>query len=202
MVKLPYHKVRLNQEFKVDLRWWLKFASIFNGSANICPHHLQTLCTYSDASQFGFATLHAGDCLTGSWGPGKGLLDLGHHTNQPFRDCVDGTGELGHINALEFWPILCAAKRWAARNVVMITDNTTVVHTLNSGSSKNSLIMNWLYNMFWLAVKFNFDISSVYIKSADNTVCDSVSRLNEIDAHSCIAGVMGAEHICCSHIFY
>ena len=47
----------------------------------------------------------------------------------------------------------------------MITDNMMVIiHALNLGRSKNKQIMRWLYKMFWLAVKFNFDVSSVYMK--------------------------------------
>lgn len=208
-VKRSYYKIHLNQEFKADLEWWLRFASTFNGSANICPRHSESLCTYSDASQFGFAAFHAGDWLAGNWaGPSdvdKGEHSLGHHASTPFDDCYDSTGGLAHINALEFWPILCAANRWAHRwadrDIIMVTDNTTVMHALNSGKSKNKLIMQWLYDMFWLAVKFNFDISSVYIKSEANTICDSLSRLNEHDAKPRLKGAIGPNYMCCSQLF-
>lgn len=204
-VDRSYYKVRLNQAFKADLRWWLEFATAFNGYANICPRHSQVLCTYSDASRFGFGATHAGDWLAGQWGGGDHPISLGHHREQPFKECFDDSGDLTHINTLEFWPVLCAAYRWghhwADRNVVMVTDNTTVLHALNSGRSKNKQIMHWLYDLFWFAICYNFDVSAVYIKSGDNTICDALSRLNEPGAKARICGAIDTTYLCCHSIF-
>ena len=129
---------------------------------------------------------------------------LGHHMEAPFEDSYDSTGELSHIDTLQFWLILCAVKcgghSWSDRDVVMVIDNTTVFHGLNSGRSKNTQIMSWLYDIFWLAVKFNFNISSAYIKSGDNTICDILSHLNEHDTKAHLAGALNLGHMCCSHI--
>lgn len=207
-ISRSYHKVRLNQAFKADLRWWLRFAETFNGYANIAPRHTPALCTYSDASTYGFGATHAGDWLAGSWGGGGHQTDnhqLGHHREPSCRECVGVDGELAHINTLEFWPIMCAARRWghhwSDRNIIMITDNTTVMHAINTGSCRNTQIMSWLYDLFWLAVSFNFDIAAVYIKSGDNTICDSLSRLNEGSAKRRIRTAISQAYMCCHNIF-
>ena len=59
------HKVRLNKDFRLDLKWWLEFASSFNGRASIIPAREPVLSVYSDASLFGFGATHEGDWVAG-----------------------------------------------------------------------------------------------------------------------------------------
>ena len=61
--------------------------------------------------------------------------------------------------------------------------------------------MQRLRKIFWLSVLHNFSIDSVYIASADNVLCDSLSRLNEEDAMSKVREVTSQESLCCFNIF-
>ena len=114
-------------------------------------------------------------------------------------------GDIEHINALEFYPILAAAKRWGGlwrgRRVCMITDNTAVMHAINSGRSKSKKVMTGLRELFWLSITFNYQISSVYIKSANNIVCDRLSRLNDYVSLARIRAIDKASVMCCSEKF-
>ena len=62
---------------------------------------------------------------------------------------------------------------------MFVTDNTTVQAALATGRCINKQIMVWVKELFWLSVKFNFEINSTYISSGNNTICDALSRWRE-----------------------
>ena len=198
-----HHKVRLNEEFREDLRWWLEFAAVFNGHARIIPTRAPAVSVYSDASMSGFGALHGSDWVAGYFGfrQVNGVVELGHH----WAGASDPGCATDNINVLEMWPILVGVRRWASgwrdKLVVFVTDNTQVCAALNTGRSKNKTTMCWLRLIFWESVKHNFRVKSVYINTNDNVICDSLSRL---DCYKNIARVRDADvakHLCCHHIF-
>ena len=73
--------MRLNEEFRLDLKWWLEFAAKFNGKARIIPLVDLALSVYSDSSKFGLGALHGEDWVAGAFNfkDSKGLQGwLGH----------------------------------------------------------------------------------------------------------------------------
>lgn len=200
-----HHKVRLNEEFREDIRWWLEFAAVFNGHAKIIPPTSPAVSVYSDASLAGFGALHGEDWVAGFFGNStkrKNHVDLGHHKGE-----ADDKGcATDNINVLEMWPVLVGVRRWGSgwqdSLVVFVTDNTQVCAALNTGRSKNKTTMRWLRQIFWESVTHNFLIKSVYINTHDNIICDSLSRL---DCYKNIARVRDADvamNMCCHHIFH
>ena len=202
-VKKATHRVRLNQEFKADVLWWIEFSSMFNGKAKIIAPQESTLSVYSDASLHGFGALHGSDWLAGVFGEdGAGLTKwLGHH----FEESDDPGCRSGNINVLEMWPILQGVRRWSAgwrdRSVTFVTDNTQVMCAINTGRSTNKTVMAWLRKFFWLAINNNFELDSVYLSSEANIICDSLSRL---DKYKNVARIRDADpmgYMCCFNIF-
>ena len=105
--------VRLNNEFRLDLKWWLEFAAKFNGKARIIPSLDPALAVYSDSSKFGFRALHADGCIAGAFNfkDSKELQGwLGHHF--VFADDVGCRSD--NINILELWPILVGVHHWGS----------------------------------------------------------------------------------------
>ena len=203
-VKRNHHKVRLSEEFRLDLRWWLEFAAVFNGKAKIIPPSSPTVSVYSDASLTGFGATHGDDWLAGGFGEkeNKELLGwLGHH----FAKADDIGCKTDNINVLELWPILQGVRRWSNgwedTPVIFVTDNTQVQAALNTGRSKNKTTMAWLRLIFWESVKYNFEVSSVYINTKDNTICDSLSRLSSFKNIARIRDADEAKRMCCHHVF-
>ena len=202
--KKATHKVRLNEEFRLDLKWWLEFAATFNGRARIIPSHAPVLSVYSDSSKFGFGALHGEDWVAGAFDfKNARALEgwLGHH----FVYAGDVGCRSENINVLELWPILVGVRRWGAqwrdRTVVFVTDNTQVMAALNSGRSRNKQSMAWLRLIFWASIAYNFEVKSVYINTKANTICDSLSRL---DKYKNIARVRDADQaamLCCHKLF-
>ena len=77
----------------------------------------------------------------------------------------------GYINVLKIWAAFCAAPTWGHlwcnSTVVMVTDNETVRAALTSGQSRSKVAMYFIRRLFWIAVEHNFDVQSVYVRSAD-----------------------------------
>ena len=180
--KKSAHKVRLNEEFRKDICWWLEFASKFNGKAKIIPSNEPVLSVYSDASKFGFGALHGDDWLAGAFefkGEKELMGWLGHH----FVYSDEEGCRSDNINVLELWPIVVGVRRWGAgwkdKTVVFVTDNTQVMAGLNSGRSRNKTSMGWLRAIFWASITHNFEVKSVYVNTKNNVICDSLSRLDK-----------------------
>ena len=203
-VSKPNFKIRLNSEFRLDLNWWLEFASQFNGRAKVIKSANPVLAVYSDSSLFGFGALHGSDWLAGTFKKSRGLEFqnwLGHHFEKAEEA---GCGE-NNINVLEMWPILLAVRKWGSdwsnRTIIFVTDNTQVRAALNSGRSKNKFTMGWLRDIFWQSIKYNFDVQSVYINTRDNIICDSLSRLDKFVSIARIRDADSSQYLCCHSNF-
>jgi len=208
VAKKSHFKIRLNNDFRLDINWWLEFMEVFNGQCAIRPPNTCVLSTYSDSSTSGFGATHQGDWVAGVWAADKqggAELALSHHFQPPVRECYDTSGDIVHINTLEMYPVVVAARRWGGgwggHNVCFITDNTQVMHCINTGRSKNKTVMAWLRNLFWEAVVNNFTAQSVYIQSAANTVCDALSRLTEPSANRRLLEADSSKRLCCNSTF-
>ena len=189
------YKVRLNDEFKLDLKWWLEFGGRFNGKVKINPSSEPIISVYSDASLFGFGSFEFKVAKElQSW--------LGHH----FAYAEDGGGcRSDNINVLELWPILVGVRRWGEkwqnRSVVFVTDNTQVMAALNTGRSRNKTPMAWLRLIFWASISFNFEVQSVYINTKSNVICDSLSGLDKFVNVARIRDADQTLAMCCHEIF-
>ena len=198
------HKVRLNEDFRLDLKWWLEFANKFNGKAKIIPSTDPAIAVYSDSSKFGFGALHGEDWAAGAFEFKKSRelqAWLGHH----FVFADDAGCRTDNINVLELWPILVGVRRWGSlwkdKTVIFVTDNTQVMAALNSGRSKNKITMRWLRLIFWASINFNFDVQSVYINTKNNVICDSLSRLDKFQSIARIRDADQAKVLCCHKVF-
>ena len=144
--------MRLNDEFHLDLKWWLEFAAKFNGKARIIPSVDPALAVYCDSSKFGFGALHADDWVACAFNF-KDSRELQGWLGDHFVSADDIGCSSDNINILEMWPILVGVRCWGHlsedHTVVFITDNTQVMAALNSGRSKNKITMGWLRLIFW-----------------------------------------------------
>ena len=200
-VRSNHHRVRLTEEFRRDLRWWLDFAAVFNGRAKIVAPSYPAVSLYSDASLSGFGATHGDDWIAGTFNGVAEIPGLGHH----WESAEDEGCVTDNINVLEMWPVLQGVRRWSSgwsdANVVCITDNTQVLAAINSGRSTNKTTMRWLRLIFWESVKHNFNIKAIYINTKDNVVCDSLSRLSCFKNVARIRDADAAKRMCCHHIF-
>ena len=198
-------KIRLNEDFRLDLNWWLKFVEKFNGYTTIIGLGGAVISVYSDASRSGFGATCRHDWLAGTFGLDKQIAWsswLGHH----FSSASEPGCRTENINVLELWPILQAVRKWGStwsnQRVIFVTDNTQVMAALNSGRSKNKFTMSWLRIIFWESINLNFEIQSVYINTKVNVVCDSLSRLDDYKNVARIRDVDVNKYMCCHAVFF
>lgn len=158
------HKVLLSSDFKLDLKWWLKFLAIFNGSMPI--RDVKPIVDVEvDACNYA-----SGIYFRGDW------QFVPFHLDYP-------AASSWHINHKELISVLFAARRWghlwANSRVLIHTDSMVAKAILNKGTTKNKAVMQVLRELFWLAVSHNFDVTATYVPGKLNDRADAISRLHE-----------------------
>lgn len=196
------YKVRLNEDFREDLYWWLDYMAVFNGKTKIIPTDKPVIAMYSDSSRKGFGALYGADWIAGTFQENKDLKQwLGHH----WADADDKNCDTDNINVLEMWPVLKGVEKWGPewrdKTIIVVTDNTQVRAALNTGRSTNKTTMRWLRKIFWCSIMNNFDIQSVYINTKNNVICDSLSRLDAFKNIARIRDVDVMGRMCCHTLF-
>ena len=160
IAKQPHHHIRLNAEFRSDVKWWKAFAAHWNGAAIIAIPEESSLCLTSDAS--------------GSWGCGA------WHATHWFQLEWAAETRDWHIAAKELLPIVVASviwgHLWRGRQVVARCDNAAVVAVLTSKYSKDKHMMHLLRCIFFAEAYGNFRLAAVHLPGAHNVLADDLSR--------------------------
>ena len=157
------HPIRLNREFHLDLAWWLEFFTSWNGKSFLLAPQWAPLPDFqisSDASgTMGYGAIFMSHWFTGSW----------------------SVSQLGFSIAYkELFPIAIAANLWghywSSRRVEFLSDNTSVVDVLKSGTAKDPNLMNLLRYLFLMAARHSFTFTATHVRGKLNPVADSLSR--------------------------
>ena len=87
-----------------------------------------------------------------------------------------------HINEKEVLAVVIAAHRWAPlwqnKRVILYSDNSVTVASLNKGTSRNLLVMKCIRFLFWLSAAYNFHLTCRHIPGIRNVAADSASRIH------------------------
>jgi hypothetical protein len=82
----------------------------------------------------------------------------------------------------ELYPIVIACHlwghRWRHKRVLFYCDNESVVRIVNSGASKDDVIMELVRELFLVAAKYDFRISASHVAGKKNLIADALSRFN------------------------
>lgn len=163
-LKHATHKVLLNEDFQLDLQWWLQFLITFNGTMPI-RNEKPIVDVEVDACNYA-----AGIFFRGDWQFSPFHIDYPNASSW-------------HINYKELLSVLLAARRWgpswANSRVVIHTDSMVAKAILNKGTTRNKAVMQVLRDLFWLAMKFNFDLTACHVPGKLNDRADAISRLEE-----------------------
>ena len=63
--------------------------------------------------------------------------------------------------------------------MIVHTDSTVTKAILNRGRSRLPIVNRLLRRMFWLSVRYNFNVRAIHVPGLINTLPDTVSRLHE-----------------------
>ena len=162
-VSLPHYHIRLHKQARADLAVWDTFLQDFNGKALFQQRKWTdstTLDLYTDsAKSLGYGAIFGDRWFAGEWPPSWKLLD---------------------ITLLELYPIVAAVHVWGQhltnRRVIFHTDNQSLMHILNSSTSKDKKIMTLIRHLTQHCMKHNILFKSVHIPGIDNDIADSLSR--------------------------
>ena len=156
----------ISSEFKKDLLWWQKFASQFNG-----------VIMMGDVRWSQPDEVIATDASLSGLG-GMATMGRYYHCSIPtFLSQV-------HISVLETAAVVIAIKMWghelAGKRLLIQCDNSSTVALLNSGKSKDTLMLAWLRELLFHASQFQIQINAVHIEGVINRIPDMLSRWNSL----------------------
>ncbi len=161
-VKHNFQKLKITKGIRQDALMWLRFLTSHQGKVMFLPHSWvmsDVINLQSDASPL------AGAFVYGS---------------QWLRIVYPPTWSNLNIACLEFYPILVGlaifAHKLANHRIVFITDNMAVSHIINSQTSKDPILLQFIRQFVLLCLSNNKHFSSSYIESKSNYVPDFISR--------------------------
>ena len=167
-VKRPLHHVRVTQGMREDMRAWLHFLNEWDGAAYIIDPR------WTPASELTLQT-----DASGSYSCAAFNGSTNEYFVVPWPGWIQGREDIS-ITWKEFVPVLLSCIVWASsfycKRIRFLCDNQAVIHIWNSGSCKNKPIMNIVRRLFAVCAKANFTIGFSYIRSADNSIADALSR--------------------------
>lgn len=166
----PHHHVRLKQGIRDDLAMWKFFFKKFNG---ISVFHDRFWISNSDVQLYTDAA--AGEGL------GFGCYFGGKWAYGVWPDSWHEQGLTEDITILELFPLLVSLYIWGEdlrnKKITFKCDNQSVVHIINSMTSKSSRVMVLLraFTLKWLDL--NILVKASHISGSRNVLTDLISRL-------------------------
>ena len=162
--KQPWHKIRISEGAKSDLRMWLIFLEDFNGSAKFMDHMWlknSDILFFTDASaKVGFGGYYDGRWFNGKWPSQK----------------ISGRS----IAWLEFFPIVVSIVLWGGqlkgKKIILNCDNEAVVNIINKQSSKCPEIMKLLRFFVLQCLKNFLSVCAKHVPGVNNEIADALSR--------------------------
>ena len=158
---LPYHKLNLSEEMRLDIVWWLTYIRSFNGVEFIINPTLINFSYKGDA------------CLEGGGG-----YHLQEYWSRLLPDWMRGKSV--PIHQKEFWVLLVSIRlwgsSWSGSAVELFVDNTAVCQTCTNQKPSDATMATFLREFLYLVVHYKFHPIVSYIGTKENFVADFLSR--------------------------
>ena len=192
-------RVRLNDEFHEDLKWWLSFAKYFNGKEHIIqPNFGKGPVISTDSCLRGYGIVCGEDWQGGFFNSSDLPADIvrcdSSHSHWQNYD-ASNTENINYLELVPIYLALCRFKdQWHDLHVLCNTDNTQVVSALNKGVSANKESMSLIRDMFWICARNNIYLTGHHIPGVNNIIPDLLSRV----ADKKVLTAVLKYSICCS----
>ena len=161
-VRHPLHFIKLTAEARKDLEAWRVFLHSFNGKTLCLPNRWtssNSVRLFTDASGFGYAAIFGK-----AWFQGK----FPAHWMEV------------NIAVKELLPIVLSVKLWGAKmansRILFMTDNESVVHIINSQTSRDNALMCLVRSLVVSTMTFNIEMRAKHIPGKLNVIADALSR--------------------------
>ena len=159
------HFIYLNREARADIDWWVRFLPDWHGVAIIHPTPVTSveLKLFTDASDVGLGCVYGNHWTRARW--------WGAWVPSPA--C--------HINVRELFAVWAAVhtwgRDWANREVVVFTDNQSIIDIWASGTCPDKRMMGIVRAMFFFLARHNINLIMSHIPGKQNINADLLSRL-------------------------
>ena len=158
-----HHRIKLTAEFRKDIRWWLRFISVYN-EVSLIPTQLWS------APDSVFST---DSCLTGCGGMSA---DQYFHVVFP-QDVLLCFPAIHHLEALAIVVALWLwGHHWRGSRILVHCDNLSVVSSMTSGRVFDKLLATCLREIWFLTAVNKFEIWACHLSSSENRGADLLSR--------------------------
>lgn len=159
------HPIRINQDFRLDLRWWREFFHSWDGLSFLLSPQWASLPDFyvsSDAAGArGYGAIFDHEWFVGEWSAVQHPLSIAYK---------------------ELFPVVIAASlwghRWASKRVEFCSDNMAVVNVLRSGTTKDPNMMVLLRHLSLVAARHSFAFTASHTPGKDNSIADALSRFD------------------------
>ncbi len=174
MKTIPYHsdsstQYPLSESFNLDLQWWRRFLSQWNGvsvipDTNWCPS--SNLCIYTDACVAGYGAVFGSHWFSCQW-----TVDEEQQAKRNKRDSMPFKELYALSRAAATW-----GSQWSGRKILFRTDCQPNVDAWRRGDSSQPQISNLIRTLLFIAATHNFNMNIVHIAGVDNVGADLLSR--------------------------
>ena len=151
--------LRLTNQFRADVRWWLHFLRGWHGIAAIPTW--RDVHVFCDASNRGWGAWCGDLWAAGSW---------------------SSSAKAHHINWKEMVAIKSAVSRWAhlwhGARVFIHSDNRAAVAICSKGHSRSPKLAKIMREIFWSLARVSCEVRVLHIAGVFNVRADALSRLD------------------------
>ena len=153
------------RDCQLDLQRWLDFLPTWNGVyffdiPEWVPEADFELSSEASGKK-GFGVYNNGAWFYRTWLPAQQPLGMAYKELFPI------------VLACHIW-----GQSWSNKRIKFWCDNQSVVHILQSGTSKDDKIMHLVRGLFLVTAKFNFRVCAEHILGKTNHIADSLSCFN------------------------
>lgn len=153
----------INDEIKMDIKFWYEFLPLFNG---------ESVMRSIDTAVPGVEI--ASDCNMKACGAQSGI----EYFHAKFPEAI--LNETNHISQRELLTVVVSLKTWGhkikGKKIYFHCDNEASVICVNSGRTRDPFMQRCLREIAFLAALGGYEVRMTHVSSSDNGIPDALSR--------------------------
>lgn len=159
----------LSKSFQLDLQWWRRFISAWNGvgiipDSNWTPAHV--LSIFTDACVPGYGALFGSSWFACTW-----TVDEEKQAARDKRDSMPFKELYALTIAAATW-----GSQWQGRKILFHCDCQPIVDAWRKGDSRKPQISHLIRTLLFLAATHHYNMNIIHIAGVDNVFADLLSR--------------------------
>ena len=159
----------LSKSFHLDLQWWRRFLTQWNG-VSIIPDTqwtpAETLHIYTDACVAGYGAVFGSHWFSCTW-----TVEEEQQAKRDKRDSMPFKELYALTLAATTW-----GSQWSGRKILFHTDCQPNVDAWRKGDSRKPQISHLIRTLLFIAATHNFNMNLIHISGVNNVCADLLSR--------------------------